>query len=406
VLTVTLNDLDSDAELADLSEWCLTKRISPRLNRPLSVTLTIPGDTALIRDSSFDGRPNLEVGRRTIKVYQDGVLRGNPLVWNVGPSGDENSTSVLVTCSDPMIRLQSRYVRDADGSLANPVFASPISGAQMLLESIQNSISNSGPDGDNDGPLPIDLTGPISSTLDLAVDLMNWPLKIGDLLTTMTDTGALDVLMLPVDSHMGFPAGTIAQLIAADQLGDDLTGSVNFDYATGDYSVANIRRSFDMDELCNKLQYFLGPKVSDTRYKGNITGTETGAAPGSEDLTAYEALQLASRDLYGTYMELKVLDDNDFESSARKMFHQLWKNEVKLRVNPRELLFITPAAGTGSPFRPFIDYNLGDLITTDAADIVGPAITGAFQRLYGFDLNEDQDGVERVSEFIVSADGE
>jgi hypothetical protein len=387
--TYLLCDKDSDAELADLTEWSLTKKISARLNRPLSTVLTIPGDTAAIRDSSFDGRPNLEVGRRTIKAYQDGVLRGHTLVWNIGPSGDENQTSVMVTGYDPMMLLPKRLVQESDGTFANPQFASPITGAEILQQVIDNTVSN-------DGPLPIDTSGAISSSTDLAADLTNWPTTIGDLFTMLTDTGVLDVQMAPVDTHTGFPAGIMAQLLVADELGADLTDSVHFDYATGDFSVANIRRSFDMDELCNKLWYYLGPRIDDTHYRGNITATEAG-------LETYAALQLASRDLYGVYMDARIYDDTDVESDARPLFHRLWKTEVQLRVNPRELLYVQPAAGDGCPFRPFIDYNPGDRVSVNAADIVGPAIDGAVQRIYGFDVDEDQDGIERASELIVSA---
>lgn len=399
---VILADRESDTEILDLSELC-TKTISPRLSRPLGQTIVLPGDLPEIRGDAFDGRPILEVGTRILKAYQDGQLRGNGTIWNMQPAGDENNTSIMATAWDPIMYTQFRPIRDAGGAFANPTFPSPISGAEILQLAIANSITF-------DGALPIDLTGPIASSVDLAADLSNWPIKIGDLITTLAASGALDVGMIPVDTHLGFPAGILGQFIAADRLGSDLSASVNFDYGTGDFSLANLRRSFDLAELCNRLYYYLGPPVQTAsdpggtaHYKGNITATETGAGPGTEDLSAYLALELASRALYGTFFDAKIFDDTDIESSARKLFHQLFKNEVQLRVKPRELLYVTPAAGAGCPFRPFIDYGVGDTVTVNASDIVGPAISGAKQRIYGFDVQINEDGVERVSELIASA---
>lgn len=408
MLTVKLVDWASDTELADLTEFCQTKKVSPRLNRPRSTTVTLPGDTPALRDTSFDGRPNCEVGRRLLKIYSDAApgdgLVANSLIWLVGPSGDENTTSVEIAGYDPLILLPYRLVQEADGTFADPKFASPISGAEILQQALQNTIAN-------DGALPIDLTGPIASSVDLAADLANWPMTIADLFTMLTDTGALDALINPVDTHNGAAAGVIGQLTAADHLGQDLSGTVSFDYATGLHNVAQIRRTFDMSTLCNKLWYFLGPKgANDNRhYHGNITATETGAAPGSEDLAAYQALQQASQDLYGVYMDAKVYDDAGTENEVRKLFHVLWKTEVTFRVKPRELLYMTPVAGNDNstpapPFRPFRDYNVGDKVGVTASDIAGPALAGS-QRIYGFDVEEGTDGVERVGEFITTADG-
>lgn len=404
--TFTLCDRDSDADLADLTPWSTSKSVSVRLSRPSKIELTVPGDSGPLQGNAGDGLPMLWPGVRTIKAYQDGTLRQHVVVWNWAPSGDENNTSWTLTGYDPMIYLQKRYVQDNTGNFSNPSFPSPISGAEIVQTSIENTIAN-------DGPLPIDTTGPLASSTDLGADLTNWPVKIGDLITTLTETGALDLYMFPVDTHTGFAAGIVGQLWGADALGSDLSGSVNFDYGTGDHSISNIRRSFDMDELCNKLWFYLGQRQDDTHYPANITGTETGPtgpAPYAEDLSAFQTLQLASRALYLVMMDVQQFDiaatkDSPDWATAMKLWHQLWKQSVLLHVNPRELLYVTPAPGTGSVYRPFVDYMLGDVVSVNASSIVGPAISGADQRIYGFDIGIDANGVERVSELIVSADG-
>lgn len=391
--TFSLCDRVTDATLADLTVWSTSKKVSARLNRPLAVDLTVPGDTTSLQGDAGDGLPLLWPGVRTVKAYQDGTLRGHTIVWNWGPSGDPNNTAWTLTGYDPMMLFPKRLVQEADGTFADPVFPSPISGAEIIQLALENTIAN-------DGALPIDLTGPIASSADLAADLSGWPTTIADLVSTLTDTGELDIQMFPVDTTTGYAAGVMAQVRVADSLGSDLTATVHFDYGTGSYNVSNIRRSFDLDELCNKLYYYLGPRgtYDNRHYKGNITATETG-------LEAYAALQDTSRDIYGVFMDVKIFDDTDVENSQRKLFHQLWKTEVTLRVQPRELLYVTPAPGTGSAFRPFIDYNPGDVVSVNASTLVGPAISSAAQRIYGFDVEIDANGVERVSELIVSPDG-
>lgn len=390
-----LCDKATDTELADLSNSCQTKTLSPRLSRPWQISIEVPGIDALIRDTSFDGNPNLTAGIRTLKWLQDGVLRAHCTVWQPAPQGDQNTQMTTVTAFDPIQMLQGRYVMDATGNLSRPSFASPISGAEILLEAITNSITF-------DGPLPIIVDPDVGAfdidvppATDLSGYLTNWPLKIGDLYTLLVATNAIDVFLTPVDTHSGADAGIMGVLNVVNHQGDDLSGSVSFDYGLGGFTASNVRRLFDMDILCNKLEYLLGRQRDDEHWDGNVTATEAG-------LEDQLALELASREIYGTFRDIKVFDDNDLENSVRPLFHQLFKEEVRTRVQPREMLYITPQAGLG--YRPFIDFGMGDTVSSNVADFVGPAIAGAQQRLYGFDVTEDgSDGVERTSELICAA---
>jgi hypothetical protein len=261
----------------------------------------------------------------------------------------------------------------------------------------------------NDGPLPIDLTGPIASSTDLAADLTNWPITIADLITTLTATACLDILLNPVDTHLGYAAGILGSLTAPTISAKTSPAASTSTSRQGDYSIAKLRRSFDMSSLANKLWYYLGGAypLDSSHYAGNITGTETGAAPGSEDLTAYQALQLASQDLYG------VADGRPRSSTTtttrtpqRKLWHRIWKTEVALRTVPRELLYITPVRGEAAPY-PAVHRLHGRRhdLRSNAASSSGRRSPTARQRIYGFDLTEDVDGVETVGELIVSRTG-
>lgn len=398
-LAALLCDFDTDETIADLSYEGATVKLSPRLNRPLAASVTLPGDMASIRGLAGDGLPAVQVGKRTLKIIRNGVLRANTLLWNVAPSGDPNSTSVVLTGYDPLILFGKRTVRDSTGNLVDPDFTliGATGGADILVEAINATNTYV-------GTLPIDLGGTFSTTIDLAAFLTDWPMNMADLLTLLTNTGVCDVTMDPIDhAHYGYAAGLIGRINIVDHYGNDLSGSVHFDYATGDYSLASLRRTFDMDELCNRLVYYFGPKLNKTTYKGDISATDP--SPPGPDLSAYLALETASRDEFGVYEEIRIFDDSEGPTSGRPMFHELWKTEVALRVQPRQMLYMQAAAGDGCPFQPFDDYNIGDVVSTNAADIVGPAISGGQQRIYGFDIDQDASGPERVSEFIVSSAG-
>ena len=389
-----LADIRTDELINDVTSIVQTATISPRLNRPMSGAVTLPADQSLIRGLAFDGDQKLATGRRTIKAFRNGVLRANLMIWGLDYSGDTDTVTVQVNLQDPLITLTKQFVQSVSGDLIDPVFVSPISGATIIKDSITNAMSN-----DSLG-LPIDfLNGNFDlaspPAVDLSAYLTGWPVTIGDLITLLTNTGVVDVYLRPIDTAGGHPAGLIAQLDVVNQHGVDRTGTLSLDYDTGLRNVAAIRRSFDMDELCNKLYYYLGPPIAGsggTQWQGNITATEPA-------LSAYLALEMASRMKYGVYRDTSFYDQNS-EDTVRPMFHELWKEEVRERVKPRELLYVTPAAdGT---FQPFDDFDIGDIVTVNTSDIVGSAIGGSSQRIYGYDVNIGADGVERVGELITS----
>jgi hypothetical protein len=402
-MELLLCDIATDTTVLDLTNIFTSMTIKPRANRPLTIIVTVPADQ--VRGTWDDDKPKLAKGIRAIKYKRNGTLYGHVRIDLTEFDGDENQGTIQITGYDPMMQLIKRPVRDADGSFVNPSFASPISGAEILKAAVDNTISNSGGAGDQEGPLPIDTTsGTFDTTVppavDLAAELTDWPITIGDLITTLTQTGAVDVIMRPVDSSMGFDPGILAELSILNKAGADLTATVHFDYDTGDRNVSKLRRVDDLSQLCNKLIYELGPRIDDTHWQGNITATETTPV----DLSAYLTLEEDSRDIYGTYMEVKVFDSAD-ENDARPLFHELWKNEVALRINGRELVYMTPVAGC--EFEPFDGYHVFDTTAINASDLCGREIVGETQRIYGFDVSMDgSDSVERVSELITSADAE
>jgi hypothetical protein len=392
--TLELCDLKTDTFLADLTS-AATFTVKPRRSgQPLSIIADLAADNADIRDRSFDGDRNLTKLKRTLKARKDGVLIGHVPVQRIDYTGDENTSTVQITGYDPLYTLKGRPYRDATGNLIDPDIVSPISGASILKDGVANTISNSGPAGDQEGYLPLDATaGDFDETIppaaDLGIELTDWPVQLDELVTLIADTGAVDVWVDPVDTTMGFPAGIVGVLNVTNRRGSDISDTVHFDWGTGAFNARGFRRSDDGDQMQNKLIYYLGPKKDKEHWAGNITATEAG-------LEAYLALEETSRDAFWTVMRIRVFDDNAADNAARKLYHVLWKEEVRGSVNGQEIVHITPAADC--VFEPFVDYMPGDTVGVNIGDHGGPELIGATQRVDGFDVSVDLDGVGQVSE--------
>ena len=362
-----------------------------------------------------DGYPLFEKLRRCLKVRRtrtDGFTTDiifNGILCFVSITADQDD-DYMIECTwfDPMVWWQYRYVRSTTGSLVNPTWASPISGAEILLDALTNSVSNGGDPGDMEGSLGLDLADGTFDTAgqpDLAMTLSNWPATISELASILLSTGAIDIKIDPVDDAGGYDPDIMGVLSILNPRGSDLSGSVSFQYATGAYNAKAARYTGDGFTVANKLWYYLGPKRTASRWAGNFTPpADSGAFAtyGLDDGTLEAARDQSVTDL-GTWMRIEVFDDNGNENLLRPLYAKRWQTETLLRLYGRDLLHITPSIDPG--FYPFEDYNLGDLIAVETGSSFSRAISGT-QRVYGFDVGPDNNGVERVSELLTSADQE
>ena len=76
--------------------------------------------------------------------------------------------------------------------------------------------------------------------------------------------------------------------------------------------------------------------------------------------------------------------------------------ELNVRKEPLEFVSVTPRPENIAS--PYSEYDLGDFVTTSASDATGEEISG-LQRIYGYTIDINNDGYERVSELVVSKDG-
>jgi hypothetical protein len=402
--TLELCDRATDTLLADLTEEASSFTLKlRRTGQPTYVGFTISARSALIKDTSFDGERNLMKGIRTVKVRLDGQLIAHAIVWKPHYTGEENTVTVDVDAYDPLQTAKGRPYRDSTGNLVDPDIATPASAATILKAGFENTISNSGPPGDQEGALPLDVaSGTFDTTIppavDVSVELQDWPVQLDEVTTLLADTGTQDVWVEPTETALGTDPGIVGILNVANRRGSDLSGTVHFDYVTGDNNIAKCDRSDSMDEVQNKLVYYLGPKKDVEHWQGNITATETTPY----DLSAYLTLEEASRARYWTIMRIRTIDD-DGASTLRAGWHEVWKEEVRSSVDGQEIIKVTPTVDCA--FQPFRDYMPGDTVGLNIGDDCGPELTGGTQRLDGFEVTVNDDGAAIVGELLTLQEG-
>jgi hypothetical protein len=401
-IVVKVYTLDA-SESSDISGVALTKNLIRRLNgaRQFVVELNSadsPGDFT-------DDVPILHAGDRKLVVWRDGVVIFHGRIFTIERTGDGSRNTTTVTAMDPLMELgyesgdrAGRPVRDDTGNFVNPTFDSPITGAQLLYEVLVNS-GQTGAESDptpGEGPLPIYVDAAnFDSTDDLSPDgSMAWPAYIGDLVQQLVDTNVIDVDLDPLDPAGGTgDAYDMVVFHAVDELGADRSATVHFDYWTGSKNAASCRQVEDFSTINNKLYDYLGPRIDSSHWKGNIT-------PGSSGTTVDPS---ASRTRYGgQFMQIRTFDQ-DGVFSVKPLYLALWNAEQGLRVDPRFTLHITPAADEAALFEPFDDYDVGDLVTVNVGADFGVAVAGV-QRVYGFDVEWDRNGVEKVSGLLTAED--
>lgn len=437
-ITAKLYDLASN-ELADISGIALEKSLERTLNLARVFTIQVPaGDALLTAVTADDGLPNLWEGARKLIVWEDMGLNNQPIfhgrVAAVERTGDGTKNLVTITAMMPLAELgygdrAGRVVRGSasaptagnpfgiyNGNFVNPKFASSvadqaeISGPDLIYQILTNT-QNTGAESDptpGEGPLPIlidadnfDLDVPPAVDLSPA-DSMDWPVLCGDFIQQLCSTGVCDVDERPVEWSEG--SYVMSELTARSRIGTDRSGTVHFDYWTGDHNVSACRHVGDFFEtICNKLYDYLGPTVGGdgSHWKANITPGSPGTLV---DPTASRALYGGPGDIPGQFMTIRVFDSVGSEATSRPLYLALWNAEMSFRVFPRQLLYITPAPDTKALFEPPVAFDVGDMIAANVGEALGIELAEA-QRVYGYTRTWNREGVARVSQLVTSAVG-
>lgn len=420
------------ATVLDITTIAMNKTVTRRLNRPAYASFRVP--SYMVNEIVADGRPALCAGYRTLTVsFPETGLFFHGIIWTIEEEGDEDMVYSEVTAYDPMIMWRYRPARDdvdsysgEAGNLSDPSFLDRNKYGGLIMQEILTASESpdridpeSGPSL-AEGRLFVDLSVSTfeAGGADLSGAPNNWPQTIADVATNLTSTGECDIVIEPLLEIVGEEKDYAADLgIVHTYTGDygtDLTGTVHFDYATGDYNVRLYRRSEDMSTVINKLYYFLGPRLDQQHWRSNVQRDH----PGLLDFPSWPELNTEitlSRAYLGVMMNIGIYDNwgsgnGGGESSAYPLFLRQWMVESLLRLRPRQMVYITPVRspatlpGGGDVFTVG-DFDIGDLVTVNIGDKARVSESGA-QRVYKYTIEVDDDGVAALGELETSPDQE
>jgi hypothetical protein len=367
-----------------------------RLNRPSEATVTLPMDAAI------GG-----VGSK-LKISFNGNLHhhGRVLLCETDTSEDDGNT--VYNSTDPLEMWQWRPVRDADGDFSKPsIITDFVTGPQIIEQMIINSEDAGGIPTTAEGDLFIAMGTFATGGVDLSGAPTDWPMTMAELASLLISTGEVDVVLTPIDS-----GGNMAEIdVYNGNFGTNLSGSLAFQYGMGARNVRNLRWNQDMTGMCNKLQYFAGPRIQsaadpagDQHWCFNVTGDDPGLADPPQ--TAIQALRMSSRTTYGVRMEIRVYDAADENcipgvgTPGRELYRRLWQIESWLRAQPREIVHVTPTRETAIG-----SFDIGDLVTVEASSAVRGGFSGV-QRIYEYTISWSEDSVLALSELQTSPNHE
>lgn len=364
--------MNVDIDGNDISRYCLRKSWRPKLSRPGSYTVRCPAR-----------RVSVNAGVSELHAYQGSDMIFSGKVAQPQASGDADSAYIEITAYSHLIHLKDRMVKTSTGNLITPT-ASAVDAPGMFAEYLNNTI------GYDPGPFPLSVGSVAGGGIPVWGALANFPMDMEQMRQLLVATGELDIFERP-------GVGSTSLDLANGDGGSDLTGSVSYEYDTGAHNARIGTVTVDTDDIRNALWYLLAPRLSRTRYKGSITPTaphKGGTWPA--DLLARIAL---SRALYGYKQEIQTKDEDGAGYYLRPMYEAQWATEAWLRAVPRTFASVLPNRGT------FPAFGVGDLISVSA----GAALNGGFsgtQRVYEFQVDEDEDGAIEVADILTSADQE
>lgn len=389
----------------DVSGIAIEGSATRRLNRPAQATIKIPMDAAI-------GGPG---SRLKISFDAGATLFFHGMVMDCETDTGEDDGYTVYNASDPMELWQWRPARDgpnsADpGDMSKPTFiedfvTGPAIMEQLFLASEDVTLIPS----KAEGPLFLDFGTFEASSADLTGAPVDWPMTMGQIASLLCSTGTLDIVITPTD-----PGGGVMGTVDCykGDYGTDRSGSVLFSYGMGALNVRRIRWNEDMSQMCNKLWYYIGPRVGtstdpkgDQHWCANVTGTAsfpaTVIAAGS--LTTLLADRVTSQGTYGVRMDVKIWDaqgDCTVPVMGYDLYKRLWVEESWIRQVPRGLIHITPTRGTGIGA-----FDIGDIVSVEADSSVRGGFSGA-QRVFGYTVSWDEDGPFELSELQTSSDSE
>ena len=383
----------------DVTGVAVSGHSTRRLNRPSQAQVRIPSQNAIG-----------DVGD-LLKISFNGSLHHHGRILLIETEMGEDTGYTTYNSTDPMEMWAYRPVRDADGDFSKPTVVEvfgPDGGPAIVEQILQNSDSGGGADV-TEGPLFLDLGTFETGCCDLSGAPVDWPMTIAELTSLLISTGCCDIVITPTDPGGGI-MGTVDGYCG--DYGTDLSGSVSFDYGQGNFNVRGLRWNQDMSNMCNKLWYFAGPRIQtpadpagDQHWCFNVQGDDPllpDPLPNGQSLATLLADRLTSRTTYGVRMDIQIFDATDDDcvpgwgTFGRDLYRTRWETESWIRMQPRELIHITPTRET-----EIMGFDIGDIVSVTASSAVRGGFSGA-QRVYEYTISWDENGVLALSELQTS----
>jgi microcystin-dependent protein len=343
----------SGIEIASLSPIATDRQLSFTLNKPASLTFTVPSHDGRVADLYVDGLPQLHPLVRIVKAYRreilvDGternILRFVGHVWSMVDEGGPDGALTAVACFDPLQWAMNRHT----GPLVeySDVMGSAI--ARQLVDAMNTESPTS----------LITAGGTFEAT---PVRTVSYTRKsYGQALVELASAfDGFDLYLHPVDREDGI----VSVLNAFSRLGQ-YQDEVIFGWAS-DLAISNV------DKITRTL-------VGDT-YSNRAILLGATAVTVKEDTAAVTAVGLL--DSVSAYNDVTNAD----------LLDALAQEELNFRHLLRETVEISPTAGAAP--EPFTHVHLGDTFRV----YIGAKMRGGFagiMRCYGFDIAISDDGVE------------
>lgn len=382
---------------SDITEFCQEIRWRPRFVDLHCAVIRFPG-------AFLDAQPGQE-----LELSLSGVPIFDGCVWYPEASGEVDAAYVEATAWDWSIWLRKRMCKQGeipgvDPDVDNMVDVSPVidyykTAPEIAAHFVEAALtdplvalyepSGSFPPSGPSKALPVVVGDVDTGGVDLTGTPMAFPMTIDRMFQLLQSTGQLVVERAP--------GAGVTILNFRNPYENDLSGSVAYDYGTGQYNAQNPTYTKDLDDMISALWYLVGRRRQDGRWPGSITPTRPNATQDWPD----ELLQRISdsRIDWGYGQEIQVLDDAGDENAIREMFEERWANEAWVRAVPREFASVVPERGTQPNFA------VGDTISVAGGTTMNGGFSGA-QRVYGFDISQDADGVLTWEDITTSADQE
>lgn len=329
-----------------------TRQVNLPLNRVPTATCRIPTTHYLapyVTDPAFDC---------LVKCYRNGTLVFIGPVVSGQEASDGKSSSIVITASSPLWRLNYRLLGVSSAGTAYGTQAVPVNLGAMVTFALATA-NTQGYTGISDGTYAVTSTGAVGTYFFKPV--LEAITEIG------TSATGYDFEAAPMEpTNIGQPWPQIAAMNASDLIGTVKPGVV-FEYGTGVANVIAYSNAVTRDGMLNS-GYMEQPAAAS---HAGIIGT-------------FDAPSITAR---GAFHGL--VDNGGAEWDILR--NALLNQNIAVRKNPRQIVSFTPAPNTVP--RPLIEYIVGDTVR---ARIMHNSVMrlDKMMRVYGIQFDIDKQSNE------------